>query len=78
MIKIQNENCLYIFENDYIKLAIERVEGRLFTRYLQNKKTGYKWANKEDALQTVYIPGFDYNNAKIIIPMENWMIRKKK
>ncbi|MBO5926690.1 MAG: hypothetical protein J6Q38_03955, partial [Clostridia bacterium] len=71
MIKIQNENCLYIFENDYIKLAIERVEGRLFTRYLQNIKTGYKWANKEDALQTVYIPGFDYSNAKIEFSTEN-------
>lgn len=65
MIKIQNENCLYIFENDYLKLSIERVGGRLFTRYLQNKVTGYKWANKEDALQTVYIPGFDYSNASI-------------
>lgn len=65
MIKIRNENGFYTFENDCIKLAIENENGRLFTRFLQNKKTGYKWANKEDTLPTVYIPGFDYSEAKV-------------
>ena len=38
MIKIQNENGFYSFENDCIKLAIENETGSLFTRFLQNKK----------------------------------------
>ncbi len=42
MIKIKNENGFYTFENDCIKLAIENENGRFFTRFLQNKKTGYK------------------------------------
>ena len=65
MIKIFEKNNLYTFENQKIRLTLQAVGGRIFTKSLLNKLSGYEWKNNEDSLPTVYIPGFDYSKSKI-------------
>ena len=65
MITIYNKNDQFIFENDYIKAEFEKVNGRLFTKSVLNKKSGYAWSNSEDSLPTVYLPGYNYSTCKI-------------
>ena len=63
MIKIFEKNDLYSFENQIIRLTLQAVGGRIFTKSLLNKLSGYEWKNNEDSLPTVYIPGFDYSKS---------------
>lgn len=65
MIRIFEQQDKFIFENDSVKATFEKLGGRLFTRSLQNKKSGYEWTNNEDSLPTVYIPGFNYSKCSI-------------
>ncbi len=65
MIKIFENDNVFTLENDIIKCVFESVDGRLFTRSLLNKKSGYEWSNNEDSLPTVYVPGFNYSKCVV-------------
>ena len=71
MMKIYEQKNEFIFENDCIKAVFESLSGRLFTRSIFNKKSGYEWTNKEDSLPTVYVPGFNYSNCVITFAKGN-------
>ncbi len=54
-----------IFGNSAIELTLEKLNGKVFLKNLNNKKTGYNFTNGEENLPIVYIPGFDYEKASV-------------